>query len=380
VSRAHCLDCGDHVVVDPAGRCPEGHHVGVAGARIEGALGSHTPHPDEPEPWVARVELEEDDLPAAAVPAREIRPLSVPGSDLPTDGAVTPPAARADDLLRELHSLGELGDLAAPSGASGARQRPDASTPTTRPPVPTPTGSAPDLGSPPEVWTASAAAPPPASSPAPSGRPAFDELTALEAAVQALTVDRDTAATNGHATNGHASTTGRVDTDDLASSNGHASPDGQASSNGRASSTGRAETSREAAPSATPPSGASGRAIAAQLDELFAEASAAGVPPGEPATTTPTPSDAATGAAPERWSVLADVAELAEHRPAPPVPPAPSGEPRPEAAIPTAPPAEAAPAEPPPPAPAADAGIDLANFTARGKRVGSKGKRRLFGR
>jgi hypothetical protein len=363
VSRAHCLDCGDHVVVDPAGRCPEGHHVGIAGARIEGALGNHTPHPDEPEPWVARVDLEEEDLgPAsAAAPAREIRPLSAPGSDLPTAGAAaTPPAARPDDLLRELQSLGELGDLAGPSGAPRTAPRPE-------------------VEAPPEVWTAPAAASPPAASAAPSTRPAFDELTALEAAVQALTADRDVAATNGHAsTNGHVSANDHVSTDDLVGSTGHLTSNAHVTSNGHASPNGHAETPREAPANATPPPAASSRSIAAQLDDLFAEASAAGGPSVDPAPARPTRSEAATDAAPERWSVLADVAELAEHRPAPPAPAAPTEEP--EAAVPTAPPAEAAPAEPPPPAPAADAGIDLGNFTARGKRVGSKGKRRLFGR
>jgi hypothetical protein len=363
VSRAHCLDCGDHVVVDPAGRCPEGHHVGIAGARIEGALGSHTPHPDEPEPWVARVDLGEEDLPPtpAAAPAREIRPLSVPAAEPPLDGAgSTSSTGRSEDLLRELHSLGDLGDLAGPSSASSAG--------------PSSAPSHPDAGEPPAVWTAPAAAtaapatpvtPPRAPSPAPSSRPAFDELTALEAAVQALTADRDVAATNGLAgTNGHATSNGHGPR--LEELLGPETPGGAS------------------APTTSGPTAAA-RSISAQLDDLFAEAAAAPPPPATstappPAPASPVPHEAAAEAGPERWSVLADVAELAEHRPAPPAPPAPSEAPSTQAAIPTAPPAEAAPAEPPPPAPAADTGIDLGNFTARGKRVGSTRKRRRFGR
>jgi hypothetical protein len=376
VSRAHCLDCGDHVVVDPAGRCPEGHHVGVAGARIEGALGSHTPHPDEPEPWVARVDLDEEDLsPTPAAPAREIRPLSVPAAEPPLDGAgSTSSTGRSEDLLRELHSLGDLGDLTGPSSATSAAASSAPSAP-----------SSPEAGEPPAVWTAPAAAtpapatpvtPPAAPSPVPSSRPAFDELTALEAAVQALTADRGVAATNGHA-----------------SSNGHAGTDGHAETNGHASSNGHGprleellgpETPGGASPATASGSTAPGRSISAQLDELFAEATAAPPPPATSSSPPPGPASSlphedAAEAGPARWSVLADVAELAEHRPAPPAPPAPSAA-SPQAAVPTAPPAEAAPAEPPPPAPAADTGIDLGNFTARGKRVGSTGKRRRFGR
>jgi hypothetical protein len=70
--------------------------------------------------------------------------------------------------------------------------------------------------------------------------------------------------------------------------------------------------------------------------------------------------------------VLADVAELAEHRPTTPTaePTAPIPEVTPELA-------PTSPAQPP-----METGIDLGNFTARGKSVGSgsKGRRRLFGR
>jgi hypothetical protein len=53
VARVHCPDCEMAVVVDPNGVCPEGHLIGNAGRRIELAIGDHTPHPDEPEPWTA---------------------------------------------------------------------------------------------------------------------------------------------------------------------------------------------------------------------------------------------------------------------------------------------------------------------------------------
>jgi hypothetical protein len=139
------------------------------------------------------------------------------------------------------------------------------------------------------------------------------------------------------------------------------------------------------------------RSITDQLGDLFAEATSAPPPASTSSTSTspaatspappvaPRPSDPDPGVgagAPERWTVLADVAELADHRPASPTtPPAPSPEP---GGPPTQPVdawaestearAAAAPLEEP-------SGIDLGNFTARGKRVGGgRGKRRRFGR
>jgi hypothetical protein len=370
VSRAHCLDCGDHVVIDPAGRCPEGHHVGTAGARIEGAMGSHTPHPDEPEPWVARVDLGEDAPSGApeAIPVREIRPPSVPVIDaVPGEVAAT---VRPDDLLRELHSLGDFDgssstNRAAPAAAATppvvppAPVRPAAATPPVSAPVPAPTPAAAPAPDPTPAPAPSLETP---AAPAASARPAFDELTALEAAVQALTAGNgasavadfdagggpvdDLVATNGHgAVNGHhrehgSGALGDLDTiDDL---EGLVGTDGHRTGDAMAHAAVTPPTSAVAQPHAPAPDEAA-RSVTGEYEDLFAEAAstaAATPPPPEP-------------------RALADVAELAQDREAAPN----------------------APSSPPPAAPSADSSLDLGNFTARGRRVGaSKGKRRRFGR
>jgi hypothetical protein len=211
VPRAHCLDCGDHVVIDPTGRCPSGHEVGIPGARIEGSLGSSTPHPGEPEPWVARVELDvELSPPPAATPAREIRPPAAPpapqATSLPTSPPAATPTARPDDVLRELHSLGDLG--AAPPRADVPA--PAASRAAAPPPPPAPAPPAPPAS--PPVWSAPAQhddALARQADTAAASRSAFEELSALEAAVHALTGANGTPrpSTNGfdghHGSNGH---------------------------------------------------------------------------------------------------------------------------------------------------------------------------------
>ncbi|MFU8839690.1 MAG: hypothetical protein ACNA8R_03100 [Nitriliruptoraceae bacterium] len=134
MSRVHCVDCATSVVVDPQGVCPEGHHVGAGGARVEAAMGSRTAHPDEPEPWVHRIDPARTPVGVGsranghhAAPARELRPVRVPGvlaadlDDEPTD---------ADALLRELHSLAALEErVPAPPPV-------EAAAPTTGPPRP----------------------------------------------------------------------------------------------------------------------------------------------------------------------------------------------------------------------------------------------------
>ena len=54
--RVHCLECDAAVILDPRGVCPEGHHVGAPGDRVDQYLGTSTPHHDEPEPWVFRID------------------------------------------------------------------------------------------------------------------------------------------------------------------------------------------------------------------------------------------------------------------------------------------------------------------------------------
>jgi hypothetical protein len=132
VPFAHCIDCGSSALIDPSGRCPEGHTVGAAGARVAAAIGSATPHPDEPQPWVHQVQLAPEVVDAAPPEPRTVRPPSVPAAPEPAPSA-GPRADQAatDDLMRELHALGDLGgfaDVAAPTLAA-----------TTPRPSPTPT-------------------------------------------------------------------------------------------------------------------------------------------------------------------------------------------------------------------------------------------------
>jgi hypothetical protein len=162
VSRVQCLECGTAVVVDPTGVCPEGHLVGRAGVRVAGAMGSDVPHPDEPEPWVATVVLDE----AQAIPAaleRTIRPLQVAGADDATE-TERGEAADHESVLRELHALGDIRDATPTSAVPEADTAPVADAP----PV--------------------AHVPPPPQEQVAEG---FAELSALEAAFHALGYDED---------------------------------------------------------------------------------------------------------------------------------------------------------------------------------------------
>jgi hypothetical protein len=108
VPFAHCIDCGNSALIDPSGRCPEGHIVGAAGARVAAAIGSATPHPDEPLPWVHQIELDPELVDGAEGEPRTVRPPSVPTAPDPSPRAEQ---VATDDLMRELHALGDLGDL-----------------------------------------------------------------------------------------------------------------------------------------------------------------------------------------------------------------------------------------------------------------------------
>jgi hypothetical protein len=147
VPFAHCIDCGNSALIDPSGRCPEGHIVGAAGARVAAAIGSATPHPDEPLPWVHQVVLDPDLLDDDAAEPRTVRPPSVPSAPDPSPRA---DQVATDDLMRELHALGDLsdlGDLAGPSPSPTAAAAP--ATPSPAPAaapanaVPTPPAPAP---------------------------------------------------------------------------------------------------------------------------------------------------------------------------------------------------------------------------------------------
>lgn len=110
MARVQCFDCDMPVVVDPHGRCPEGHDLGPVGERIEQSLGRAEPHPDEPQPWVAVLGTDEvAPEPTAASTPRPARPISVgpEPSDEERSGST-------DGLLQELHDLHGTGD--APAG------------------------------------------------------------------------------------------------------------------------------------------------------------------------------------------------------------------------------------------------------------------------
>ena len=175
VPFAHCTDCGTPALIDPSGRCPEGHLVGAAGARVAAAIGSASPHPDEPHPWVREVVLEPVDLEDHA--PRVARPLSVRSTP---DVVGAPDAAGAEDLLRELHALGDLHDLGgAPTAApTAAPTQAVAPAPPVDAPAPAP---APPAAPAPLVTPQSLATPAPPSSP--DEATDLDELASLVSAM-----------------------------------------------------------------------------------------------------------------------------------------------------------------------------------------------------
>jgi hypothetical protein len=191
VSRVHCIDCDLPVVVDPNGVCPEGHLVGPSGGRIESAIGSDTPYPDEPEPWVFGIDdVEDTHAEAEPEPApRTALPPSIPDLDPPD----ADPEAATEDLLRELQALSDLsaataGDVPTPTVPETqpevavapeppvARPAPAAaaSMAATTPPLPpppvtaTPTPAAPEPSLDPEPVPAVAAMPTPDPEPVPT--------------------------------------------------------------------------------------------------------------------------------------------------------------------------------------------------------------------
>ncbi len=161
MSKVHCLECGRQVIVDPRGQCPDGHTVGTAGNRIEMAMGHESAHPEEPDPWVYRIEPTEVDDEAepsgpgpslrvadavadgrtnGSGPAREARPVRAPG--LPQGDEDDEPAD-AESLLRELHSLAALDTALTQRNADRAADGHAAAGPPATPPPPPPQAAAP---------------------------------------------------------------------------------------------------------------------------------------------------------------------------------------------------------------------------------------------
>ena len=158
MSRAHCLDCGTDVPVDPLGHCPEGHLLPAQGRRVESAIGSDDHHPDEPEPWVGQVDPPEAEAPEDVVPSAQ--PQTAPGL------APAQPETSTGDLLRELGSLHTPDDP--PASTPGHADPPAAPDATAEPTSPAPSVT-----------------PPPAAS-SPSTGNAVSEQSALEQALQSL--------------------------------------------------------------------------------------------------------------------------------------------------------------------------------------------------
>ncbi len=106
MARVQCFDCDMPVVVDPNGRCPEGHDLGPVGERIEQSLGRAEPHPDEPQPWVAVLDADEVAPEQETRTPRAPRPISV-GPE-PSEAELN--GGTADGLLQELHALNDPDD------------------------------------------------------------------------------------------------------------------------------------------------------------------------------------------------------------------------------------------------------------------------------
>jgi hypothetical protein len=362
VSRVHCSACGTAVVVDPSGLCPDGHHVGAAGARVAASMGSATPHADEPEPWVALVVLDDDPATPAAAP-RRARPVAVPGLETTDD-------ADQESLLQELHALAEFdldgfGGDTAPTGrepAPSARAAPTApaATPVQQAPTPdhapaadhtptpnhvpaadpTPTPAATASPAPGEDPTRPATAGTAADAPAAPAPARGGELAALEAALHELSLPEEPASAPG---------TG-AGTDPTASLDGLAG--------------------------------------LAELDQLFgsspSEASAPSphAPPAPAAPATPMPPPVAAPVTPADPTPVPPPVTRQDSPPTPARAPEPADVPAPPASAdvtraPSPDPA-AAPPTPTPPTPAPAANLDIGNFTAKGGKVG--GRKRRFGR
>lgn len=291
--RVTCIDCGSEVVVDPTGRCPEGHMLGPAGSRIEHAIGTDTAYPDEPEPWTATITAEEVELPSSGSEdeadgaTRVARPVQAPAPPPDADDG----SVDTDSLFSELHTLAQGGDAPQHTDNGNGASPP---APPTQPPATAPsTRTVPDAPATAEATDATTdadvrapAAPPSTASPRRDEGTAAElsDLASLEAMLQELS-----------------------------------------------------ESPSAPTPS-EPASDATGGTVAGP--------DAAGEATGEQRPPTP-PAHARGGDGP------------------PPPPPPGAGD-----SAPSPPAGDAAPSPPP-----EDGGLDLSNFTAKGKKVSGKGRR-----
>jgi hypothetical protein len=370
VSRVQCLECGIAVVVDPTGVCPEGHTVGGAGVRVAQAMGTDSVHPDEPEPWVATVVLDDAEVGPVASP-RTIRPVPVAGADAATEEEHDA-ATDHESMLRELHALGDLHDTPpSPAVPRTAHDAPSAPAAGTTFPAPV------DPGAPtaPPVTSAAPEPPPPREQVAEG----FAELSALEAAFHALGYDEDTTlrgvAPAAPAPDAPAPTAGPPTTS--------------------ASPVAAPAPASVPSPTASTPTPAPHDDLA-DFEDLFAAQ-------GAPAPTRDlAPAAARVAASPAARSDRTYDPAPTSASPAPPTPPTPAqqapAQPAPAQPAPTPAPPPVQQAPPPAPAtdgvtapmasvaqerpPSSDASLDITNFTARGGKVGAGrgGRRKRFGR
>jgi hypothetical protein len=379
--------------VDPQGICPEGHHVGSRGARVEAAMGSATTHPDEPEPWVyvieELVEVGAGTNGHAAAPPRQLRPRKRSG--LPTTPFEDEPAD-ADALLRELHSLAAFEEPAPPPPPAREQAPPIEASP---PPPPAPTTAR------------------PARLDRDAMTDAFAELSALDAFAREQ--DRAGAASNGRGVARPAV------------SRTSAKPGSERTTTGTSAATPPTGSGRTAtdASAAMPPTGAPEPACSRDVGEdaplpdpdelaaLFASELGQQAPPPvtAPATTDVDEYGSASEQLDELFAAAVTSPTLApRHRAGPPPDTAPASsreEPAPTdpsgRGVPAAPPTAATrsaaasepetpvasaapepmdtpPAAPTPSAPPPPASLDLSSFTAKGGTARKGGRKRLFGR
>jgi hypothetical protein len=188
VPFAHCTDCGTPALIDPSGRCPEGHEVGHPGDRVATAIGTSAPHPDEPKPWVGVVDIDPIRIDNQPLEPRVALPPSLPAVQGATPDVVRDPAPAvgSDDLLRELHALGDLDDLGSggPAETPPSPARATAPPAAAQPPPPAPAAHAPVQSVPPANLAVTPGSPAPPSSPEEATD--LDELASLAAAIGSL--------------------------------------------------------------------------------------------------------------------------------------------------------------------------------------------------
>lgn len=171
--RVPCNDCGIDVVVDPTGRCPEGHVVVEDAPR---ARSRTTRPPARQTPWAA----DPDAPPRATDLLREIHSLHAEEAGTPDPApssrpapSTAPPGPTADQDTTELDL--QLTELEAVMDATAPTHSPQAN-----PPDPDPPGANPSEANPPDAGVPEANPPGGVNTGAAASHPADDELDAWD--------------------------------------------------------------------------------------------------------------------------------------------------------------------------------------------------------